>query len=638
MRPCARRLRGVASEMSLDNLQTQWARLLVTTVVQAGISDVVISPGSRSTPFVHACLQAPGLRCHQVIDERSAAFFALGQARVSGRPTMLLCTSGTAGAHYLPAVIEARYAGLPLLVVTADRPPELQDCGAPQTIDQKDLFGRHALAFHELGMAEPDVSALTGLRQRVSQAVRLAMSPNPGPVHLNAAARKPLEPVSATTAEQQQLCDLVDELCAQPLAEAAASRKSADQDALAALARRCREVVRGVIVAGPASAEQAALRQDVQALSEATGYPVLCDLASQLGGGQPGHALLDGLLGSEAVTALLRPQLVLQLGSAPVSSHFSRLLSGAEDIERYVLAESGLNDPWRTARGHLRGSLAETVPSLVAELAARGPLSSSQLRYRATVDAARDRLLEVQRLLLAEPTGQSSEACAVRSLFSSLPDDALLVLGNSLAIRLADLWGGELPSGVAVLSQRGVSGIDGLLSGAIGAATASGRPTALLLGDVSLLHDLTALGLPAIDQLSSPLLVTVLNNDGGRIFDHLPIADTQGAGSDEMAFWTTPHGQRFEHAASMFSRPYQQLPPGESPAEAFTAAWRQQGLSLVEIMVPVDASVRLDEQLHQRVAAAVEHALDSEGGLDPSPGDGSLRGAAATSQGDVSRH
>jgi 2-succinyl-5-enolpyruvyl-6-hydroxy-3-cyclohexene-1-carboxylate synthase len=606
LRLCGLLWAGLATEMSPENLQTQWARLLVTTVVQAGVSDVVISPGSRSTPFVHACLETADLRCHQVIDERSAAFFALGQARISGRPTMLLCTSGTAGAHYFPAVIEAAYAGLPLLVVTADRPPELQDCGAPQTIDQKGLFGRHVRAFHELGMAEPDSSALLGLRNRVSQAVSQTIGPEPGPVHINAAARKPLEPVGASTAEQLQLCELVDQLCAQPLAKGSASRKSADQDAVAALARRCRELPCGIIVAGPARIGQSRLRKDVQALSEATGYPVLCDLASQLAGGQPGHALLDGFFGSEVAVERIRPDLILQLGSAPVSSQFARLLSGSQDIERYVLTESGLHDPWRMARAHIRGSLFETVPSLVAELAVLGPLPTKEPRFDEVVAAARSCLFEVQQELLAESPGTRSEAFAVRELLRSLPDDGLLVLGNSLAIRIADLWGGKLPSGVAVLSQRGVSGIDGLLSGAIGAAMASGRPTALLLGDVSLLHDLTALGLAAIEQLRSPLVVAVLNNDGGRIFEHLPVRDSEGVSSDRMAFWTTPHGHHFEHAARMFARSYQQLQQGESCHEAFVAAWQSSGLSLVEVMVPSDASVLLNQQLRVGFASALQ--------------------------------
>jgi len=226
----------------------------------------------------------------------------------------------------------------------------------------------------------------------------------------------------------------------------------------------------------------------------------------------------------------------------------------------------------------------------------------------------------------------------VRDLLGTLPEDALLVLGNSLAIRLADLWGGTLPGGVAVLSQRGVSGIDGLLSGAIGAAIASGRPTALLLGDISLLHDLNALGLDAIGQLQNPLVVAVLNNDGGRIFDRLPIGEAKGPGSDEMAFWTTPHGHRFEHAADMFARPYQQLSAGEASAEAFAAAWGKKGLSLIEVMVPVDASVRLDEQFQLRVAAALEQPLDSDEDLASRPGDEPLTTASDASRSDVSRH
>ena len=589
------------------NLQTQWARLLVTTVVQAGITDAVISPGSRSTPFVCACIQAAGLRCHQVIDERSAAFFALGQARASGRPSLLLCTSGTAGAHYLPAVIEARYAGVPLLVITADRPAELQRCGAPQTIDQEHLFGDHVRAFYSLGGAEHGEAALLHLRQRAADAVRQTLWPEPGAVHLNAALAKPLEPVVATTAEQQQLCVLVDTLCASPLPELSAAPASpasmteVDHDAVAALARRCRQLARGFIVAGPAPIDHAGLRHDVRALSAATGYPVLCDLASQLGGGQPGDALLDGILDAGQAAGSLRPQIILQLGNAPVSPRFAQLISAADDIERFVLTEFGLCDPWRSATGHLRGSLFETLPALLAGLDELGPLVESAAPFSTTVDAARRHLIEVQRTLLDEPMGRCSEARAVLELMTSLPEDALLVLGNSLAIRVADLWGGRLPSGVAVLSQRGVSGIDGLLSGAIGAALVSGRPTALILGDVSLLHDLTALGLLALDGLQSALLVVVLNNDGGRIFEHLPIGGYYDDDSAEMEFWTTPHGRDFEHAARMFARPYQQLAPGESGVDAFSAAWQRRGLSLVEIAVPSDASLRLDQQLRRRL-------------------------------------
>jgi len=607
--------------MTLRNLQTEWARLLLTTWVQGGVSDVVVSPGSRSTPLVHACTETAGLRCHSAIDERSAAFFALGQARVTGRPTLLLCTSGTAGAHYLPAVIEARYARLPLLVVTADRPPELQDCGAPQTIDQRNLYGTHVHAFHELGMADPDPAALAGLRRRAARALEQCLAPEPGPVHVNAGLRKPLEPISPATADEWNLHDLVSRLCAQPIALQTRARRTAEQTAVRDLAKRCRALPRGLIVAGPAPLEQAGLAADVRALSQATGYPVMADLASQLGGGRPGNSALEGLFSSPQWEAQLRPQMVLQLGAAPTSSHWSKLLSEHQDIERYVVAEFGSNDPWNCATGHLMGGLEDTVRSLVAELVSLGPLGESDVpRLQKPVAAALAQLSSVQDGLLADPVGLSSEARTVRELLAGLPQDALLMLGNSLAIRLADLWGGELPEGVAVLSQRGASGIDGLVSGAVGSALASGRPTALLLGDVSLLHDLTGLGLPALAELQCPLLVAVLNNDGGRIFEHLPIHDVDGLDEKQRALWTTPHGRSFEHAARMFDARYVQVDQGCSAAAAFAAAWTQPGLALVEVRVPCDASVRLDAQLRSRLACTPREECEASSASSLSPG------------------
>jgi 2-succinyl-5-enolpyruvyl-6-hydroxy-3-cyclohexene-1-carboxylate synthase len=597
--------------MTLANLQTEWARLLLTTWVQAGVRDVVLSPGSRSTPFVHACTQLKGLRCHSIIDERSAAFFALGQARVTARPTLLVCTSGSAGGHYLPAVIEARYARLPLLVLTVDRPPELQDCGAPQTIDQRHLYGVHVNAFHELGMAEAEPAALSGLRSRAALAVRQCLSPTPGAVHVNAPARTPLEPVAPANPAERALQQRVTDLCAEPLPGEVPAQATADQDALRALAQRCRELPRGLIVAGPAGLNQGALQGDVRALSEATGYPVLSDLASQWGGARPGHAVLDGLFAGAAGSQSLRPQMVLQLGSPPTSSQFSKLLSSSQDIERYVLASFRNADPWNCATAHLRGSLAVTLPSLVAELAQLGPLPGGPGRgLGRPVTAAVEQLRSVQGALLEEPTGSASEARAVRALLAGLPEDALLMLGNSLAIRLADLWGADLPAGVGVLSQRGASGIDGLLSGAVGSALSSARPTALLLGDISLLHDLSALGLPAIAELESPLLVVVLNNDGGRIFDHLPMARVAGLEPEQRALWTTPHGRSFEHAARMFDVPWVSIEAGGDCLGALSAAWARPGLSLVEVTVPCDASVRLAEQLRTRFEAKFEAATE----------------------------
>ncbi|MBJ92928.1 MAG: 2-succinyl-5-enolpyruvyl-6-hydroxy-3-cyclohexene-1-carboxylic-acid synthase [Rickettsiales bacterium] len=612
---------GAPVEMSPSNLQTEWARLWADTVVQAGVGEVVVSPGSRSTPFVAACLERPELRVHSIVDERSAAFFALGQARVTGAPTMLLCTSGTAGAHYFPAVIEAFYAALPLLVVTADRPPELQGCGASQTIDQRDLYGRHVRSFIDLGVARADARSLAAMRSQVGQAIRQCCLPVPGPVHINAPARKPLEPVHAEDAQGRALARTVEALCRQPLVQELPVREEPEIEGVAELARSCRELPKGIIVAGPAAMEQRRVRQDVAALSELCGYPVLADLASQLGGGQPGHAPLDALFSEPCSELLSEVQLVLQVGRAPTSSRFGRWLDARPDLERWVLAERGVHDPWRSARAHLRGSLHETLPLLVAELAAGGPLPGDRQRLPARMSGARLVLDRLQQELIKLPTHRNSEARVVRSLLQSLPDDALLVLGNSLAIRLADLWGGLLPAGVSVLSQRGVAGIDGLLSGAVGSALSSGRPTALLLGDVSMLHDLSALGLAALDELGASLLVVVLNNEGGRIFNHLPIAEVHGGDSAEMRLWTTPHQLRFEQVAAMFSRTYQQRNGSDELEPLLVKAWTSGGLTLLELVVPRHASVAAEEALlsalEQCRAELLEGAeLVSSGGLD----------------------
>ncbi|HVS14510.1 MAG TPA: 2-succinyl-5-enolpyruvyl-6-hydroxy-3-cyclohexene-1-carboxylic-acid synthase, partial [Thermoanaerobaculia bacterium] len=186
------------------NLSTEWGRLLLAGLAAAGVRDVVVSPGSRSTPFVLAAIADPRLRCVELVDERSAAFFALGQARITGRPSVFVCTSGTAGAHALPAVVEASAARVPLVVLTADRPFERRDCGAPQTIDQTRLFGAHARWFVELGLPDEDPRALRSLQRRALQAVARAMAPVPGPVHLNAPVRRPLEPALPDALDERE--------------------------------------------------------------------------------------------------------------------------------------------------------------------------------------------------------------------------------------------------------------------------------------------------------------------------------------------------------------------------------------------------------------------------------------------------
>ncbi len=549
--------------MSEANLLAEWARLLLSSLAAAGVREVVISPGARSTPFVCAAHAEPQLRCWDVIDERAAAFFALGQARVTGRPSLLVCTSGTAGAHYLPAVIEAGAAHLPLLILTADRPFELQDCGAPQTIDQVKLLGGHVRRFFELGMPDASDLSLRALRRLAAQAVLTTTWPTPGAVHLNARARKPLEPQSVHTTDEVALRAHVDSLLQAPLVRAYAPHAVAAPAGVAAAAQLCRSVERGLIVCGPAPLKQEELRRELAALAQATGFPLLCEASSQLRFGLPATAprcdAFDALLRCPGGLLDEDVQLVVQVGTPPIASGLEQLLLTRPDLPRIVLSEHTFSDPASTAQVLLFGEVALTVTALLAALGTEPPGAAD----RPPADAWAARVQQLDELAwrvlaeqLAAAPPELSEAAAVRATVAELPPEAALMLGNSLPIREVDALCPGRRSALSVLSQRGASGIDGLIAGAAGAATVLGRPQVLLLGDVSALHDLSSL--PLLLRASSPVVVVVLQNHGGRIFEQLPLARTPSALADPalLAHFTTPHNVQLALAAQLYGLTY----------------------------------------------------------------------------------
>lgn len=519
-----------------------WARLLLGSLAEAGVRDVVISPGSRSTPLVLAATRTEGLNLVNLLDERSAAFYALGQARVTGRPSLLICTSGTAGAHYLPAVIEASQAGLPMLLLTADRPFALQGCDAPQTIDQRDLFGRFARAAIDLGLPDPTPLGRRALRRIASQALHQTLWPLPGPVHLNFRASKPLEPepgpaLDAALAE-------VEALLRTPRPRAHAPDPRPGSAGLAALAEALRESRRPLIVAGPDALSDEASRSAL--LSWSRRVPVLAEATSQLRFGPGAGALrvgaFDLLLRDPAFGQEAQPDLVVQLGAPPTSGLWERWLGEQPALRRFVIRPHGWSDPQSNAEIVL-GSGAEALASLQPTVDPRWSALWAEAEARAwrAVDA----------VLAEDPRGELSLA---RAALDGLPAGALLMLGNSLPIRDVDLAAPPRETPLGVLHQRGANGIDGLVSGAAGAAAASGRPLLLLLGDVSLIHDLG--GLLAASRARTPLAVVVLDNGGGRIFTQLPVARTPDLSADELAQFTTPHGASLAAAAAVFGIPF----------------------------------------------------------------------------------
>lgn len=577
------------------NLLTQWSRLIMGSLAAAGIEQVVISPGSRNGPLTIAALGEAGLTCFSVIDERSAGFFALGLTRVTGKPVALLCTSGSALAHYLPALIEAHHAELPIVVISADRPQELVLTSAPQTIRQANLYGQYAKLFSDLGDARADDDNLRALLRKITQAVHVARSGSPGPVHLNVPMRKPLEPEDALTPEQRNLVERVDQVLARGL-RLPESKLALPEDALVALTARLREEPALLLSAGPIptpalrALTRIAERTGAYLLSEMPGKAAPVEgLARLLGKGSPGRG---GQLPS--------PKLVVHFGPPPLSASWQARLKDLE-AELIVLGAGEHPDAGGRASTVLKGDLPLLLARLERDLEASLPppdraafTSEFEQAARAIVERiVRETTLAGYKPPASTPTGVPllAEPAAVAHVLSALPTGAELCLGNSLPVRLASWVAPTCQlSDVRVHTQRGAAGIDGLIAGAAGVCTAAARPTLLLLGDVSAAHDLSSLILAR--QVQHPLCICILDNDGGRIFDHLPLAADYG-NRPEFRFWLTPPGIDWQAAAQAYGVAFRSASHLDGVQREVRAALTQSGPTLLLLRTDAESSKAL---------------------------------------------
>lgn len=539
--------------MSYANFQAAWADLLIDSLAASGVRRAVVSPGSRSTPLVLALRRAEAegrLGAMVVADERVAGFVALGQARVTGEPGLLVCTSGTAAAHYYPALIEASLSGVPLVVLSADRPPELMSRGANQTIDQAHLFGRWVRMALDLGLPDPDPRAWDGLPRTAARVVQAALSPDPGPVHLNARFRKPLQPTGADTPEVAGLRSRADAALAAGLPRPRRPNPEPRPEDLDSLATKLRRAHRGVLLAGPMAVTGAIPAAVVTRFLERSGFVLAPEATSQLrfGGGVPRRLMLDAfepLLGNGRGDGSLHPDFVLQIGNAPTGRGLAGWLASDRAPERVVIAARGYPEAFNHAADVWITDPARALDGLSERLDGIAPEADWSARAR----RGSDRVWSALDGMLASQGG-FPEPAAVRTCLESLAAGSLLSLGNSLPVREADLFCPASERSIAVLSQRGASGIDGAISTAAGAVGASGFPGLLLLGDVGFQHDVG--GLAAVRDIQGSLAIVVLCNGGGRLFDLLPVREALSG--DPAAF------SRFFHT-----------PPQVSPTAAATA-------------------------------------------------------------------
>ncbi len=590
------------------NPNSRAMRALVEELARAGIAQACVSPGSRSTAVALALEYTPGIRPWMVTDERSAGFFALGMARASRRPVALLCTSGTAAANYLPAVVEASLSHVPLVVLTADRPPELRDCHAAQTIDQVRLFGSHVRWSVDAQTPSPELDLERYYRTLACRAVAAATEPPSGPVHLNLPMREPLVDVAEEAAQLAHAGAARQDFAREPgvprppddarpstVVHPATPRLAPDSGH--ALARALDESERGLLACGPGTAvgDDA---EAIAALAVTLGWPILADPLSGLrfGAHDRSHVVdaYDVLLRDPAFAAAHRPDAVLQLGMPVVSAPLQRYLDRVRCRPHVLAAPTGSwPDPLGCATDVARVDAVTLCAALAPALShhrARSPWLASWLTASAIARDALTPLLAGERTLF--------EGNVLARLAAQLPAGAALHVGNSLPIRALDTFVPGSARPLLCACNRGANGIDGVVSSALGAAAVETRPTALVIGDLSFLHDLGALQIAARHRLS--LLIVVINNDGGGIFSFLPQA---ALGEPFERLFGTPHGLDVAGAVAMCGGRH----VGVASPEELTAAvedWLgKRGLTVIE--VHSDRAVGRD--LHARlIDAALE--------------------------------
>ncbi len=501
-----------------------------------------------------------------------------------------------------------------MLVVTADRPWELYDAAAPQTIDQAKLFGGFVRHYAELGLPDAAPSAIRAVPRIAAQAVARALGPTPGPVHVNARFRKPLDPVDVPGPEPWE--PLVASLLARGAPAVSASPPAIDPSTVPAMAARIARAERGLLVAGPASLAQAepAARDAILALARRTGFPLLAESTSQLLFVEEHRAsgvvpAFDSILRTAAFRAGPAPDLIVQIGAPPTSSAYADMVASLPDTARVVVAPHGWNDPHGDASMVVLAEPAAFARALCEAVPETREVTPWRLFFDFNASEALQIALHESR---ARGLTEGAVACAV---VRSCPEGAILVAGNSSPVRDLDAYCGPSQRSIRVAHQRGASGIDGLVSGAAGVASVEKGPVALLLGDVSLTHDLGALALLA--RATTPLVAVVVQNGGGRIFDRLPVASRVDPSVFDRCF-ATPQAVRFDRAAEAFGVPYVRAETREALDEALAAAWARPGATLVEAVTPpgegARSMARINERLGQRADSMNRFVAMARGG------------------------
>ncbi|MEF8891105.1 MAG: 2-succinyl-5-enolpyruvyl-6-hydroxy-3-cyclohexene-1-carboxylic-acid synthase [Haloferacaceae archaeon] len=583
--------------MTAPNRTTLYGRAVVDELARGGVTAACVAPGSRSTPLTMALAAHTDIQVFSHLDERSAAFFALGRARRTGEPTPVVTTSGTAAANLHPAVVEASQARVPFLALTADRPAELRDSGANQTVDQEKLYGSSVRFYADLPEPTAESRTLRSTRTKVAQGLAAATGTPAGPVHLNCPFPKPLEP---TPVEGDVPSDL-DPLAADgrpggdPFVRRSAGTPALGPRDLRALVETL-DAERGLVVAGPAD-PPGHDPEAFAALAAATGFPILADPLSTLRYGghvrtTPVVGAYDAYLHSAATAGWPPPDVVLRVGASPTSKPLRRYLAGTGARQVVVDPAGG----WREAEF----AATDLVTADPSRLAAR--LSE---RARRSVDPAWverwERADAVAREVCDEATadGERFEGRVLATLAERAPDPSTLVVSNSMPVRDLDRFGAPSTTNLTVLANRGASGIDGVVSTALGAGSATTDGLTLVVGDLAFYHDMN--GLLALGRCDVDATIVLVDNDGGGIFHRLPVEGFEPPFTEQ---FKTPHGLGFAPTGDLYDLDFRTVDIDDL-GDAYADSVATPGSDVLRVAFDAESSHRAREELRDRVVERV---------------------------------
>jgi 2-succinyl-5-enolpyruvyl-6-hydroxy-3-cyclohexene-1-carboxylate synthase len=565
------------------NINHLWTSLITEELRRLGADYFCISPGSRSTPLTVAAAQNPRVSTYLCYDERGAAFHALGYARATGKPAVLVCTSGTAAANYLPAVIEAAMDSIPLIVLTSDRPPELRETMTNQTIRQPALYGDYVRWHFDLPCPDVNVS-LNALLTTIDQLYFRAISAHPGPVHMNCMFREPLAPTEIPV-PGEYLSPIEPWIKHEnPFTRVVPAQKSQSEFILNSLVQDAEPL----LVIGRLNSQDHI--DAVQKWIQSIPWPVYADVTSGFRVNMLPNIVdhMDLLLLSPIMQKKLANTPILHIGGPLVSKRFYQFLQ-TEHQAPYILCTSNTRrqDPAHHVTDHIEidpNCLATWVPEINSE----SDLLESLRKASTTVQS-----------LLAQHIPDFSEPNIIRTIMALAPDHCHFFISNSMPIRDADMFGRRQEQMIA--SNRGASGIDGNLATAIGFSQGMNAPVTAIMGDLALIHDTSSLS--QLRAINHPLIILLINNGGGGIFHFLPIAEHDTF----ERFFATPHAWNFEYLAHQFELVYDQPKTLEGLKAAYHRALNRSENTLVEVIT----DRQKNHQIHMQIYHNIRTALDA---------------------------